>query len=888
MEERELSRDDLIRELHQMRDREARYEQVVSMISDILWRYETDQKGSFLDSYISPVADEILGLSPGTIGNSFDAFFSYIHPDDLETVSRTLKEGILAQRKYQRLDYRLIRPDGRLLWVSSRASAERQPSGNIVASGITTDITESRRVQEALRESENRLRTIFETSQSGIILVDREGRITFANQAMASMFNCPLEDLIGSYYPEHVFADEQDEGTILMNKLIDGDIDSVLTERHYVGAGGSDFWGLLSGRRLEDEPGGFLSLVGIITDITERRTARQALQESEHRFRSITEQMNDLIALTDQGGVIKYASPASRSIFALEPDEMLGRHFTSFLHESSIPPATEAFRKAVEEDVKAVSLELTMKRADGSTFPGELNGVKYAYANEPGTLVTIRDVSKRKRAEQEAVKLTKAVEQSPDSIVITDPKGNIEYVNPRFEQITGYRSDEVLGKNPRILQSGKQDKDFYRNLWDTILSGKIWSGEFLNKKKSGEFYWENASISPILDDSGRITHFVAVKEDITERKRLHDELIRSKNYAENLIQTASAIVVALDPEGKVRVFNKAAEKITGYSSEEIKNRNWFSQLVPKDRYPHVWEEFNRLSAGGVPRNFENPILTRDGEERIIMWQNNEILENGRVTGIISFGIDITEMRKYEAELSIAKERAEESDRLKSAFLANMSHEIRTPMNAILGFAELLKEPNLTGEEQEKYIRIIEKSGARMLSVINDIIDISKIESGVMEVYYQKINVHEMVDFVSHFFSAEAEQKGLALVCRNPLGEDRAWIHSDREKLFTILSNLVKNAIKFTSEGSIEFGYESNGHQLDFFVRDTGIGIGPEGLDAIFERFVQAKLNERHTTEGTGLGLAISKAYVQMLGGDIRVESTPGVGSVFYFSIPTNI
>jgi len=248
-----------------------------------------------------------------------------------------------------------------------------------------------------------------------------------------------------------------------------------------------------------------------------------------------------------------------------------------------------------------------------------------------------------------------------------------------------------------------------------------------------------------------------------------------------------------------------------------------------------------------------------------------------------------EKEKRAAELAQAKENAEESDRLKSAFLANMSHEIRTPMNGILGFADLLKEPQLTGKVQQKYIGIIIKSGTRMLNIINDIVNISKIESGLMEANIQEININHNITFIYNFFKLEIEKKGLSFSFKNPLPTKEAFIKSDSEKIYSILTNLVKNAIKHTEKGTIELGYavkkEDDPCELEFYVKDTGIGIPKERQIAIFERFTQSDISNKMAFQGAGLGLSISKAYVEMLGGNIWVESEEGKGSTFHFTLP---
>jgi len=240
---------------------------------------------------------------------------------------------------------------------------------------------------------------------------------------------------------------------------------------------------------------------------------------------------------------------------------------------------------------------------------------------------------------------------------------------------------------------------------------------------------------------------------------------------------------------------------------------------------------------------------------------------------------------FKREFLRQKTNAIKSDKLKSAFLANMSHEIRTPMNGILGFSNLLKEPNLSGSKQQQYIDIIEKSGFRMLNIINDIIDISKIEAGLMKLDIKETDLNEQLDYIYTFFRPEVDAKGMKLSLRKTLTQQESVIFTDREKVFAILTNLVKNAIKYSNEGEIEFGNIKRGNYLEFYVRDTGIGIPKEKHKAIFERFIQVSNNEFVTHPGAGLGLAITKSYVKMLGGEIWVESEAGIGSTFYFTIP---
>lgn len=264
---------------------------------------------------------------------------------------------------------------------------------------------------------------------------------------------------------------------------------------------------------------------------------------------------------------------------------------------------------------------------------------------------------------------------------------------------------------------------------------------------------------------------------------------------------------------------------------------------------------------------------------------NPIVKKGKVVGGSCFGSDITYRKMAELELVKAKDRAEESDRLKSAFLANMSHEIRTPMNGILGFTELLKESDLEEGKQDEYLDIILESGHRMLNIINDLMDISKIEAGLVKLNLSNTNINQLSEYIHLFFKPEAESKGFQFRINLPENQEDIVIETDREKLYAILSNLVKNAIKYTDKGSIEFGFSCRKGEVEFFVKDTGIGIPKDRQEAIFERFIQADATSKRVQDGAGLGLSISKAFVKLLKGRIWLESEEGKGSCFYLILP---
>lgn len=502
-----------------------------------------------------------------------------------------------------------------------------------------------------------------------------------------------------------------------------------------------------------------------------RKQRERDLKASEEKFRNLFHNHSAVKLIIDpENGNIVEGNKSAADFYGWSVETLQKMNISQI---NTLPP--EDIKIVINNvlALKAKYFEFQHRKSDGSLVDVEVFSSIIKIGDKNFLHSIIHDISEKKKAEEKVKLLSRAVESSSVSITITDSEGKIIYTNPFFSKITGYSLEEVQGKNPRILKSGFHSKEFYKKLWNTILSGKDWTGEFQNKRKNGELYWVNAVISPIINNYGAVSNFAAVEEDITERKRIMEEL------------------------------------------------------------------------------------------------------------------------------GIAKEKAEESDRLKSAFLANMSHEIRTPMNGILGFAELLKTPGLTGSEQEKYIGIIEKSGIRMLNIINNIIDISKIEAGLMELNIKESKINEQIEYICSFFKPETEAKKIKLSFKTSLPPEKAVIKTDCEKVYAILTNLVKNAIKYTEEGgSIEFGYypitESKPNELKFYVKDTGIGIPKDRIEAIFERFIQADIADKMAYQGAGLGLTISKAYIEMLGGKISVESEEGNlsagqtgGSTFYFILPYN-
>lgn len=394
-----------------------------------------------------------------------------------------------------------------------------------------------------------------------------------------------------------------------------------------------------------------------------------------------------------------------------------------------------------------------------------------------------------------------------------------------------------------------------------------------------------------------------IEELILDLKKLqidYDNTIIKIKHLENI----SAVLFSLDTNGVFTYISQYITVVSGFRVDEILGNPFIKFVHPED-VPELMNRFKQTLNGTISFH-EFRIIDKDNSVHWVRTSSNVNNINGKPIGIDGMMSDITERKLYERiineqneeisaqneeltqnnlELQAAKERAEESDKLKSAFLANMSHEIRTPMNGILGFTDLLKSHNLTTEKKDYYISIIEKSGDRLLNIINNIIDISKIESGQMEIHKTELNINEQIEFIYNFFEHELLDKKINFSFNNFFSPENSTIITDKEKIVSILSNLIKNAIKCTNKGSIDFGYEFKYGCLEFFIKDTGIGIPNDKLDIIFERFRQADTSDKRAIQGAGLGLSIAKSYVEMLGGKIWVESKENIGSTFYFTIP---
>ena len=509
-----------------------------------------------------------------------------------------------------------------------------------------------------------------------------------------------------------------------------------------------------------------------------RKQIEQNLLISESKYKRLVEHSPDVVyTFSLKWGGMFYSSQIL-PLLGYSPEYLYAHPF--LWAESIHPEDRAAVVKAVEELKKGIPFQIEYRIINAQGEWLWFNDRSIGYRDENGETIIegiATDITKRKATEDQLRKLSQAVEQSPESIVITDINAHIVYVNEAFLQATGYTREDVIGQNPRILHSGKTPPETYVSMWNALSQGLPWKGEFYNQRKDGSEYIEFAIITPLHQPDGLISNYVAVKEDITEKKRLGEELDLHRHHLEDQVMLRTTQLIA------------------------------------------------------------------------------------------------------------ARQQADAANQAKSIFLANMSHEIRTPMNAIIGLNHLLRRSGATPEQMEKLDKI-DSAGRHLLSIINDILDMSKIEAGRLQLESNDFRLSSILDNVKSIISDTARAKGLHIEIDE--GSVPMWLRGDPVRLRQSLLNYASNAIKFTEKGKIALRAklleDTEGELLvRFEVEDTGIGIAPDKIDRLFNAFEQADTSTTRMFGGTGLGLVITRRLAQLMGGEAGVDSTPLRGSTFWFT-----
>jgi len=898
----------------------------------------TDLNGNIVECNAATVLTHDFSSKEEVIGTKV---FNLIAPRDQSRAAKNMKKT-LEQGFIRNVEYTLLTKDGREFPGELSASVILDSDGNPMSFvGITKDITERKRVEESLRKSEQRFRFAVSQIPGTLWTTDTELNFTLSYGAGLEALGLSPGEVVGMSLQEFFNTEDLEYYSIAMHRrALKGE--SVAYEDEFAGNFYSTYL-----EPLRNSQGNIVGVIGISFDITERKRAEEALQERERWFATTLKSIGDAVIATDNEGVVTFINPVAEALTGWKHAEALGKDivFKIINKETPTPPKTPAKQVLRDEIVINITEYPFLIARDGTEIPIEYSGapIKDDKGNITGIILVLKDVTERKRAENALRRLQKAVETAGVGITITDTDGNIIYTNSADANMHGYTPDELIGRPSNILTIPERRESKIRRHED-VEAFHNWKRERINMRKDGSEFPVKLISSSIYDTQKFYIGNVTVCEDITERKRAEIQLRKEKDRSQQYLDIAGVMFVALNKDQKVILINKKGCEILDYEEHEIIGKNWFDHFLPDTIVSEVKTIFNKIISGNIEpvEYYENLVFTKDGNKKLIAWRNSLVRnESGNIIGTLSSGEDITErkraekeLRKYqqhlenmveartaelqkeiterrraEEALQQAKEAAEKAqraaeaaNRAKSEFLANMSHELRTPLNAVLGFSQLMeRDPAATATQQEN-LRIINRSGEHLLTLINDILEMSKIEAGrttlnpqSFDLWYTLTNIEEMV-------RVRVEAKDLQFTVHHDPDLPR-YIKTDEPKLRQVLLNLLGNALKFTETGKVNLRvYELNElgasktqklknsktHKtLRFEIEDTGSGIAPDEVDTLFDPFVQTHRGQT-TSEGTGLGLAISRRFVQLMGGDIAVESKVGRGSVFTFDIQAEL
>ena len=745
---------------------------------------------------------------------------------------------------------------------------------------------ELRRQSEQLVQSEIRHRTLFESGPDAVLILKGE-RFIDCNAVALEMFGDGSGAAILDATPWEVSPPLQPDGRSSMEKgaeiiaaALAGTPARFLWKHRR--RDGTLFDAEVSLNRID--AGDETLLQAIVRDVTQRTLMEGALRQSEERFARLADASFEGIAVTEQGRVVD-VNPQLARMLGYEPLEMIGMLISRFVAPESRDLVAQRVRSDNDEPYEHLAL-----RKDGSVFPVEVRARSIAAQGETVRLTAIRDMSERRKLEEDLRVIRRAVEQSPASIVITDTAGAIQYANPKFLDLTGFGVHEVLGKNPRILKSGVTPQENYASLWATITGGGVWRGEFCNRKKNGDLYWEDAAISGVTNDAGSVTHFVAVKVDITERKQAELALERSEQRYRDLVEQLPDGVYRSTHEGRFLEVNPALVRILGYANrEDLMAVDIPSQLYfdPADREATITTEMNEEMAIYCLRRKDGSGVWVEDHGRYVLGTGGAVLFH---EGILR---DVTDRLRAEDERKRLEEELFQAQKMESigTMAAGLAHDFNNILNVIIGNADLMKALPGVPDAGRRRVESIAKASERGAQLVKKLMTFARKTDIVERPLALNDLIREAIDLVR-----TTMPRGIEI--RLALGGDVPEIVGDAGQLQQVLMNFCVNARDaMPSGGTLTIATSSlTGDEVRaafpsaaaeryarVAVADTGSGMDEATRSRIFDPFFTTKKPDR----GTGLGLAVVSGIVSKHRGFLDVRTAPGKGSEFAVMLPVS-
>jgi PAS domain S-box-containing protein len=729
---------------------------------------------------------------------------------------------------------------------------------------------ELKRKTENINANEFLYRQMFQDNISIMLLLDKQSmEIIDANDAAVKYYGYSHKALINKKYSEicptsiHKDFKKSLENITASNKLI--------ISNHVLADGTNKYvevaFSLLETKNRE-------IVYAIIHDISERIVAQKELVESEKKYRALFDNIQDGIFVIQEAKFV-LCNNALAEMLGYKVEELVDVPFASVIAPEDLDLVAERYRqrlagidvpncyefKALHKDP---SIEVYLQLHVGVT---EFNG-------KPTSVGTVKNISEKKDSDKKLRELSEIIRQTQSTVILTDVKGKIVYVNYAFTELTGYEAEEVRGQSPNILRGDYSSDNIFDQLWDHILKGRSWNGELLNKKKDGSQFWAKVSISPIMDEKGTITNFVAIENDITFEKYAREEINKNEKLLSTVLNNAPIVIFIIDTNETVKFARGNLLTDLNINPDNTVGRNikeflvGFDELYADLKLALTGKTFSANYKIGniIVENSYSPFLGSDGS----------------VIGTFGLSTNITSRFETEQKLIDAKEEALKSSKLKTDFLAQMSHEIRTPVSTILNYTTLIEEAlidKVEDEDLKNAFGSIESGGRRLIRTIDMILNMSQLQSGTFKPLFEYFDLNtEILARVTSELKRQAELKNISL--NYTATPNKFMIKADHISVTQIFINLIDNAIKYTHHGAVSVNLTESGDQYCVTVKDTGIGMSREYLQNIFTPFSQEETGYTRKFEGTGLGLALVKKYIEVNNAVIKVDSAKDAGTTF--------
>jgi PAS domain S-box-containing protein len=911
-----------------LRESEERWRFALEGNGDGIWDWNTQTN----EVFYSRQWKAMFGFAEDEVGNDLSEWDQRVHPDDKAQAYADIEKHLLGEAPHYISEHRMLCKDGSYKWMLDRGMImSRDADGKpLRMMGSSADISDRKQMEQALRNSEVRFRTLLEDLQVGVMVQGLQAEILLCNSKALELLGLTEAQCLGktSLDPDWNVIHEdgspfpgQDHPSVQaivtgrsVRNVIMGVYRPELSDR---------IWLLVDAEPQLDENGNVQQVICTFSDISDRQAALQErerakaeLQKREQEFRALVENAPDIIMRLDYDCRYLYVNPSVESCLGIPAAEFINKTIEEF---DSSELWLELWRTKIHQ-VFATGQEQRLE----FEIPTDTGIIYYASRVVPeftndgsvqSVLAIARDISDYVRLLQERERAEELLRQGEAKLRLALKAakfGTWEY-NFETDQLSQSDISEIYGLEPGQThrtqaewqsQVHPDDRDWVQAEFDRAIQGAgEFHAEFRVIHPNGTEHWARSTGAVVHSQTGQPLYAYGIAADITDRKLAEAKQKAQQAFLRQVIDSVPNVIFVKNKAGRFLVVNKAGADVHGTTVEAMLGKRE-TDFNPNFTVEHLkaFTAVNRRVMKTRQSHIEHSesIVTATGQTRWYQTVINPLIDvNGQVTGVVGATTDITNLKQIEQALQQAKEAAEAANKAKSIFLANMSHELRTPLNVILGFVQVMQRDSLLNAEQRENLQIIRRSGDHLLSLINDVLDLSKIEAGHITLETNHVDLTDLLRSLKQMFRQRAQAKGLQLILELSPNLPQ-YITVDANKLRQVLINLLGNAIKFTKQGNVrlrvmlkEIGISDllSSHSpsailLQFEVTDTGVGIDPVELETIFSAFVQTQAG-KVSPEGTGLGLTISRRFVQMMGGHITVQSGLGQGSTFTFTIPVD-